>query len=77
MHESDLYQYLSAHGARERALQDILQVLETRLQPEEAQRFKPNLEGIEDLEHLSKLLRGAALADSPDDFQEVLDEHSN
>ena len=73
MHKSDLYESLSAPAARERALQDILQVLEIRLHPEIAQRFKPNLEGIEDLEHLSKLLCGAALADSPDDFQQVLD----
>ncbi len=77
MHESDLYESLAAPAARERALQDILQVLEIRLHPEIAYRFKPSLEGIEDLEHLSKLLRGAALADSPDDFQKVLDEHSN
>ena len=77
MHESDLYEYLAAPAARERALQDILQVLEIRLHPEIAIRFKPSLEGIEDLEHLSELLRAAALADSPDDFQKVLDEHSN
>ena len=77
MHEPDLYQYLGAQAARERALQDILQVLEIRLQPEAAQRFKPNLEGIEDLQHLSKLLSAAVLADSLDDFQKVLDAHSN
>ena len=77
MHESDLYESLSAPAARERALQDILQVLEIRLHPEIAIRFKPSLEGIEDLEHLSKLLRAAVLAGSPDDFQKVLDEHSN
>ena len=76
MHESDLYEYLAAPAIRETQRAAILQVLEIRLQPEEAQRFKPNLEGIEDLEHLGKLLSGAALADSPDDFQEVLDEHS-
>ena len=77
MHESDLYEYLAAPAMREGRRDAILQVLEIRLHPEAAQRFKPNLEGIEDLEHLSKLLRGAALADSPDDFQKVLDEHSN
>ena len=77
MHESDLYQYMSAHGARERALQYILQALEIRLQPEEAQRFKPSLERIEDQQHLTELHRAAILANSPEDFQEVLDEHSN
>ncbi len=77
MHESDLYQHVGAHVLREGRREDILQVLEIRLQPEEAQRFKPSLEGIEDLEYLSKLLRAAVLAGSPDDFQKVLDEHSN
>lgn len=77
MHESDLYQYMSANGARERALQYILQALEIRLQPEEAQRFKPSLERIEDPQHLIELHRAAILAGSPDDFQEVLDEHLN
>ena len=73
MHESDLYQYWGEQAERKRALEDILQVLEIRLQPEVAQQFKPNLESIEDLQHLSKLLRAAVLADSPDDFRKVLD----
>ena len=73
MHKSDLYESLSAPAARERALQDILQVLEIRLHPEIAIRFKPSLERIEDLEHLTELHRAAILAGSPDDFQKVLD----
>ena len=77
MHESDLYEYLAAQAARERALQYILQVLEIRLQPEEVQRFKPGLERIEDQQHLTELHRAAILADSPHDFQKVLDAHSN
>ena len=77
MHESDLYESLGAQAARERALQYILQVLEIRLHPEIAIRFKPSLERIDDLQHLTELHRAAILADSPDDFQKVLDEHSN
>ena len=77
MHESELYQYWGEQAARERALEDILQVLEIRLQPETAQRFKPNLESIADLQHLSKLLRAAVLANSPDDFRKVLDATRN
>ena len=77
MHESDLYEYLAAPAARERALQDILQVLEIRLHYEIAIRFKPSLERIEDLEHLTELHRAAILAGSPDDFKKVLDEHLN
>ena len=73
MHESDLYQYMSAHGARERALQDILRALELRLQPETARLFKPSLEPIDDMQRLNELFSAAVLADSPDDFQKVLD----
>ena len=73
MHESDLYQYWGEQAARERALEDILRVLEIRLQPEVAQRFKPNLESIADLQQLSELHRAAILADSADDFRKVLD----
>ena len=72
MHESDLYQYMSANGVRERALQDILRALELRLQPETARLFKPSLEPIDDMERLNKLFSAAVLADSPDDFQKVL-----
>ena len=77
MHESDLYKYLGAPAARERALQDILQVLEIRLHYEIAIRFKPSLERIEDLQHLTELHRAAMLAGSPDNFKKVLDEHLN
>ena len=77
MHKSDLYEYLAAPAMREGRREAILQVLEIRLHPEIAYRFKPSLEGIEDLEHLSELLRAAALAGSPDDFKKVLDKHLN
>ena len=77
MHESDLYQYWGEQAARERALEFILQALEIRLQPEVAQRFKPNLERIADLQQLSELHRAAILADSPDDFRKVLDATRN
>ena len=77
MHESDLYQYWGEQAARERALEDILQVLEIWLQPETAQRFKPSLERIADPQRLSELHRAAILADSPDDFRKVLDATRN
>ena len=77
MHESDLYQYMGAQAIREARREDILQVLEIRLQPEAAQRFKPGLERIDNQEHLTELHRAAILADSLDDFQKVLDAHSN
>ena len=77
MHESDLYQHWGEQAARERALEFILQALEIRLQPEAAQRFKPSLERIADLQRLSELHRAAILADSPDDFRKVLDATRN
>ena len=77
MHESDLYQYWGEQAERKRALEDILRVLEIRLQPGAAQRFKPSLERITDLQRLSELHRAAILADSADDFRKVLDATRN
>ena len=77
MHESDLYEYLAAPAMREGRREAILQVLEIRLHPEIAIRFKPSLERIDDLQHLTELHRAAILAGSPDDFQKVLDAPSN
>ena len=77
MHESDLYEYLAAPAMREGRREAILQVLEIRLHYEIAIRFKPSLERIDDLQHLTELHRAAILAGSPDDFKKVLDAHSN
>ena len=77
MHESDLYEYLAAPAMREGRREAILQVLEIRLHYEIAIRFKPSLERIDDLQHLTELHRAAILAGSPDDFKKVLDEHLN
>ena len=64
-------------GARERALKDILQVLELRLQPYAATVFKPTLETIEDLDRLAQLHRAAILAETLDDFARTLTENSD
>ena len=86
MYESELVQYWSAkerqegiqqgvrQGERIRALEDILEVLELRLQS--ASLFKPRLEAIDDLQRLEQLLSAAVLADSPEDFRKVLDQGS-
>ncbi len=82
MYESELVQYWSAverqkgiqQGERNNALESILEVLELRLQPDAANRFKPRLEAIDDLQRLKQLHRAAILADSPEDFREVLDQ---
>ena len=64
-------------GARERALEDILEVLELRLQPYAATVFKPTLETIDDLDRLAQLHRAAILAETLDDFARTLTENSN
>ena len=64
-------------GARERALKDILEVLELRLKPYAATVFKPTLETIEDLDRLAQLHRAAILAETLDDFAPTLTENSD
>jgi hypothetical protein len=81
MHESTLVQYLTeeAHqqgiqqGVKTRALEDILEVLELRLQPDSAHAFKPELETIDDLDRLKQLHRAAVLAETPEDFRKALE----
>ncbi len=81
MHQPSIVEYLAeeAHqqGARETAREDILEVLSLRLQPDTLDTFKPRLDAIEDLQHLKRLLRAAALADTLEDFMQVLDTNQN
>jgi flagellar biosynthesis/type III secretory pathway protein FliH len=64
-------------GARERALKDILEVLTLRLKPYAATVFKATLETIDDLDRLAQLHRAAILAETLDDFAQVLTENRN
>ncbi len=64
-------------GEKERSRKYIFEVLTSRLQPDAASRFKPVLEQIDDLQQLDTLLRAAALADTPKDFERVLEENGN
>ena len=59
-------------GIKERALEDILEALELRLQPDAASTFKPILETIEDSKRLKQLFRAALLAESTEDFAQAL-----
>lgn len=85
MHQPSIVEYLAeeAHqqgvqqGARETAREDILEVLALRLQPDTADTFKPRLDAIEDLQHLKQLLRAAAMANTPEDFIQVLEANQN
>lgn len=85
MQKSPLVQYLTEkataealqqgikQGVKTRALEDILEVLELRLNYQAALDFKPLPDGIDDLQHLKKLHRAAILADTSKDFQKALD----
>ncbi|MCY4401175.1 MAG: hypothetical protein OXD54_01205 [Candidatus Poribacteria bacterium] len=84
MHESPLVEYLTEkataealqqgiqQGIKTRALEDILEVLELRLELEAANAFKPVLDAIDDLDRLKQLHRAAILANTPEDFQQAL-----
>ena len=71
-HQQGLEQGLE-QGMKERAREDILEALELRLQPDAARTFKPVLETIEDPQRLKQLYRAAILAESPEDFRQVLE----
>jgi len=57
---------------KKRAREDILEVLELRLEPDAASAFKRVLETIEDSQYLKQLHRAAILAESPEDFRRAL-----
>lgn len=89
MQESTLVQYIAEkataealqqgiqqgiqQGVKTRALEDILEVIAFRLGANAAQRFKPALYAIDDLQRLKGLLRAALSAENPEDFQQALD----
>ena len=85
MHQPSIIEYWTekavaeAHqqGLRERALEDILEALELRLQTDASQTFKPALEAIDDLQRLKQLLRAAVLAENVEDFRRALEANEN
>lgn len=89
MQESPLVEYLTEkataearqqgiqQGIKTRALEDILEVLELRLEPEAVNAFKPVLDEIDDLDRLNQLHRAAILANTPEDFQQALESNGS
>ncbi len=83
MYESSIVRYFAERatqqghqaGVRERAIEDILEVLALRFQSDVGQTVKQNLEAVDDLQHLKQLFRIAVLADRLEDFQQVLAEN--
>ena len=74
MYELDIIRHLTEKAATEARQQGIFEVLTLRLPSDAALRFKPALEEIDDLQRLEALLRTAALANTPEDFEQVLEE---
>ena len=73
MRESSFAQYLMQRAGRERAVEDILDVLEIRFDPNAANQFASGIRAIDDLQRLKQLLRSAVQVDGLDEFQRVLD----
>ena len=64
-------------GMQQGMQQGIFEALTLRLQSDAALRFKPMLEQIDDPQRLAALFRAAVLANTPEDFQQVLEETEN
>ena len=60
-------------GLRERAVEDILDVLEIRFGPVTADQFADRIAVIDDLQRLKQLHRSAVQVNRLDDFQRLLD----
>ena len=81
MQESSFAQYLKEQGieqgreegGRERAVEDILDVLEIRFDPGIAGQFAGRIAVIDDLQRLKQLHRSAVQVNDPETFQRLLD----
>ena len=60
-------------GGRQRAIEDILEVLEIRFDLSEAHPLSTRIAAIDDLQHLKQLLRAAIQVPNIEAFQRVLD----
>ena len=80
MQESSIIQYFSEksfeqgieQGKRQQAVEAILTVLEVRFQTDVAEKLKPFLGAIDDLQRLDQLNRVAASASNIDEFTQAL-----
>ena len=87
LRESSFAQYLKQEGieegieeakkaltsGRQRAIEDILEVLEIRFDMSEAHPLSARIAAIDDLQHLKQLLRAAIQVPNLEAFQRVLD----
>ena len=81
MRESSFAQYIKQlgieqgleQGGRQRAIEDILEVLEIRFDLSEAHPLSSRIAAIDDLQRLKQLLRSAVQVSSLEAFEQVLD----
>ena len=77
MRESSFAQYIMKQGIergeRDRAIADIIEVLEIRFDLPETDPLSARIAAIEDLQRLKQLLRSAVQVSSLDAFEQVLD----
>ena len=81
MRESSFVQYIKQQGieqgieqgGRQRAIEDILEVLEIRFDLREAHPLSARIAAIGDLHRLKQLLRAAIQVSSLEAFQQALD----
>ena len=77
MYESSIVQHFTERGQRQQGIEYVLDVLEIRFHPSEAETLKPTIETIEDLQHLKQLLRSAVQAPNLDEFKQTLTSMTN
>lgn len=81
MKESSVYQMIiergKQQGAKENAIESILDFLNRRFNVSIAQTLTPSLEAIDDLQHLRQLLHEAAEAERLENFMQVLETYRN
>ena len=81
MRESSFAQYIKQlgieqgieQGGRQRAIEDILDVLEIRFDLSEAHPLSVRIAAIDDLQRLKQLLRAAIQVSSLEAFEQVVD----
>ncbi len=77
MRESSFAQYIKQQGieqgGRQRAIEDILEVLEIRFDLSEAHPLSSRIAAIDDLQRLKQLLRSAVQVSSLEAFEQALD----
>ena len=77
MYESSIVQHFTERGQRQQSIEYVLDVLEIRFHPSEAETLKPAIETIEDLQHLKQLFRSAVQAPNLDEFKQILTSMTN